>query len=371
MEEQEQTRIMTLAQARGAEREARVHFLEVVAGEGVGQRHVIGQEGAVVGRKAPAEIVLPDSEISRAHCRLAFRGEDLWIEDLGSTNGTFLDGARLQAAAAAPVGALLQVGRLTLKYEWRSQRDWLLADELDRDLEKANTYVQALLPARITEGPILADWLFKPSAKLGGDAFGYGVLPDGRFAFYLMDVSGHGAGAAMHSVSVMNLLRQRTLSGIDPARPDLVLGALNDAFQMDSHAGMYFTLWYGVFDPVTRILEFGSAGHHPAYMVAADRAETVPLRTRNPMIGAMPAMPYSFDCVSVPSGAAIYLFSDGVFEIVTQGGLQWRLQDFVPLILKPPVAGVSDCGRLFNDVSDVARPGGFDDDFTMVVISFD
>jgi serine phosphatase RsbU (regulator of sigma subunit) len=370
MEEEEQTRVMTLAGALGLGQEQRVHFLEVVGGEGVGARHVIGAEGAVVGRKEPAEIVLPDSEISRAHCRLAFRGGDLWVEDLGSTNGTFIDGAQIRTASAVPVGGLLQVGRLTLKYEWRSRREWLQSRELDQDLEKANAYVHALLPEPITDGPILADWLFEPSAKLGGDAFGYGVLPDGRFAVYLIDVSGHGAGAAMHSVAIMNVLRQRAVPGADPGRPAEVLRGLNDMFQMDSHAGMYFTLWYGVFDPESRVLEFASAGHHPAFLVPLDRSEATPLRTRNPMIGAMGAIGYRSDTVTVPPGALIYLFSDGVFEIVTDGGLQWRLQDFLPLILKPPVGGVGESRRLFDEVISIAGSNGLDDDFSMVVLTF-
>jgi hypothetical protein len=61
-----------------------------------------------------------------------------------------------------PVGSVVQVGRQAFKYEWRSRRDWLLAGELDRDLEKANAYIEALLPVPIVDGPILADWLFKP-----------------------------------------------------------------------------------------------------------------------------------------------------------------------------------------------------------------
>jgi serine phosphatase RsbU (regulator of sigma subunit) len=367
--EEEATRIMSVS--RGARlADERVHVMEVVDGLQLGHRHVIDAAGATIGRRAPAEIVLQDSEISRAHCRLTMRGDELWVADLASTNGTFLNGRPVTEPVAVPIGALLQVGGHLLKHESRTRQEWLQSDELDRDLEQASSYVNALLPQPMREGPILADWHYQPCAKLGGDAFGYGFLPDGKFAWYLMDVCGHGAGAAMHSVSVMNLLRQRALPDADMSRPAEVLGVLNDMYQMDSHDGMYFTIWYGVYDGSTRELEYASAGHHPAYLIGHDRAHAEPLRTRSRMIGAMPGRCYSSQTVTVPPGSSIHLFSDGVFEVVTIDGVQCTLDDFLPLLLKPAVEGLSECRRLYDEVNRIARPGGLDDDFTMVVTTF-
>ena len=85
-----------------------------------------------------------------------------------------------------------------------------LADEL----AKAAAYVQSLLP-KPQAGPIHTDWVFVPSAALGGDAFGYHWLDDDHFALYLLDVCGHGIGAALHSVSVLNVLRAQTLPATD------------------------------------------------------------------------------------------------------------------------------------------------------------
>ena len=52
-------------------------------------------------------------------------------------------------------------------------------------------------------------------ASLGGDAFGYHWLDDDHFVVYLLDVSGHGVGAALLGVSVLNVLRARSLPGTD------------------------------------------------------------------------------------------------------------------------------------------------------------
>ena len=369
--EEEATRIMVAPGTGRVASDERVHFLEIVEGSEQGRRYLIETGGSTIGRREPADIVLSDSEISRAHCRLVVREDELWVTDLGSTNGTFLNGERVGSAIAMPVGAVLQVGSHWLKHEWRARQEWLQSDELERDLEKASSYVNALLPDPLAQGPIRADWLYQPCAKLGGDAFGYGFLPSGKFAWYLMDVCGHGAGAAMHSVSVMNLLRQRALPDADMSRPGEVLSALNKMYQMESHGGMYFTIWYGVYDPEGRTLEYASAGHHPAYLVPEGRDEAVPLRTRSLVIGAMPDIAYKSDSVAVPPGASIHLFSDGVFEVVTVDGVQGALSDFVPLLLNPPVEGHSECRRLYDEVKRVARPGPMDDDFTMVITTFD
>jgi hypothetical protein len=369
--DQEQTRIVTLTRRPDLGPDERVHCLELAEGAAFGRRYEVGSPGVTIGRAPPADIVLADSEVSRTHCRVTLLEGTFTITDLNSTNGTFVDGVRVSQGALLPVGAILQVGRLTLKHVWRTRGEMLQSDQLDHDLQKASDYVQALLPPPLRQGPIRTDWVYHPCAKLGGDAFGYGPLADGKVAGYLIDVSGHGAGAAMHSVQVMNLLRQKALPNTDMARPGEVLNTLNALFQMEQHADMYFTIWYGVYDQGTRRLDFASGGHHPAYLVTPERQEVIPLRTRNPLIGAVPGKTFEVDSIAVPPGSSIYVFSDGVFEIVTTDGAQWGLRDFLPLILQPPVTGLGESQRLFQEVTKMARPGGLDDDFSMVVLTFD
>ena len=368
--DEEPTRIMTVARRLEIGPDDRVHLIQPLLGATAEQRRVIDGAGLVVGRTTPADLIVADSEVSRSHCRVELRNGKALVTDLGSTNGTYVNGERIAAPTVLPVGGLLQVGREVLKHEWRTQREIDESDEFGRDLARADAYVRALLPQPLTSGAIRTDWVYQPSAKLGGDAFGYTDLSADKFAIYLMDVSGHGAGAALHSVAVMNLLRQGALADTDPSQPDQVCATLNDMFQMDRHAEMYFTLWYGVFDRPTRRLDYAAAGCHPAYLVP-ESGGAVPLRTKNGVIGAMPGRSYAADQAVVPPGASLYLFSDGVFEVVTAAGLQWGLNDFVPLILEPPVDGVTESARLHQTVMKNARPGGLDDDFTLLVLSFD
>ncbi len=369
--EEEQTRIGSMGRDALSLPEQRVHYLQVAEGLEIGKRFVIDAAGVVIGRAPPAAIVLLDSEVSRSHCRVELKGDQMVVTDLNSTNGVYVDGVRISQPTILPIGGVLQVGRQSLKHDSRSSTDLAQRQELDRDLERANAYVQALLPAPVRDGPVRVDWVYLPSAKLGGDAFGYGELQPGVFVGYLVDVSGHGAGAAMHAASLLNVLRRRALPETDMREPAQVLKALNAMFPMDSCAGMYFTIWYGVYDTHTRRLAYASGGHHAAFLVPADRASASELRTRNALIGAMPEANYVSAETTAPPGSVLYVFSDGVFEITTKAGQQWRLEDFTPAILAMPQPGLPEPQRLFQAVQATAQPGGFDDDFSMVVFTFE
>ena len=79
--------------------------------------------------------------------------------------------------------------------------------KLAKELAEASAYVQAILPPARFDSPTV-DWIFVPSAELGGDAFGYHWLDDDHFAMYLLDVCGHGVGAALLSISALNVDRK-------------------------------------------------------------------------------------------------------------------------------------------------------------------
>jgi len=74
--------------------------------------------GAVIGRSPSAQVVLPDEFTSAQHARLVIRGSHFWVEDLGSKNGTFLNGRRLEAPSPLEDGDQLRIGRVVLRFQW-------------------------------------------------------------------------------------------------------------------------------------------------------------------------------------------------------------------------------------------------------------
>lgn len=365
------TMVMSAATLAAAVPARREHFLVLVEGWQAGWRLHLGAKPVRLGRSATCDVPIPDSQVSSQHCEVAVppAGGHLLVSDLGSTNGTFVQDERIQGQVRLPPGGLLRLGGQLFRHDCLTAAEAARAEEQERDLDKARRYVEALLPPPIRSGPVRTDWCFVPSTQLGGDAFGYHQLDEHTFAGYLMDISGHGAGAAMHSVSVMNVMRQRALAA-DFHDPAQVLASLNAMFQMDSHGGLYFSIWYGVYDLRTRVLRYASAGHHASYLVSADRATMEPLRTRNLVIGAMPEAKFSAAECQVAPGSRLYVFSDGCFEVLTPSGAQWELPDFLPLLQQPPSGEGAETRRLYDAVRAAARPGPLDDDFTALAVTF-
>ena len=69
----------------------------------------LAKDVTTLGRRENADLRIPLSDVSRKHCRLIVRGNILRVSDLGSSNGTLVNGARVETADLHP-GDVLQVG---------------------------------------------------------------------------------------------------------------------------------------------------------------------------------------------------------------------------------------------------------------------
>ncbi len=239
---------------------------------------------------------------------------------------------------------------------------------LDRELQDAANYVRSILPAPFSE-PFTADWRFVPSSELGGDSFGYHWVDADHFALYLLDVCGHGVGAAMVSIVVANMLRSEALADTNFRAPDEVLTALNRAYQMENHNDLYFSIWYGVYRPSDRRLTYAAAGHHPAILVTgepAHRGRIVPLPARGPSLGIAPAALYRGEECLLSSPSRLFVFSDGTFEIGRPDGTMLEFGEFVDVLGAPVAAGESELDRLLDFVRGVHGPGPLEDDFSII-----
>ena len=241
--------------------------------------------------------------------------------------------------------------------------------ELAEDVAQAERYVTSLLPEMMVTESVVTDWKFIPSAKLGGDSFGYHWIDEDHLACYLLDVCGHGVKSALMSVSAMNVLRAQSLAKCDFREASQVLCALNNAFLMDKHNQMYFTIWYGVYNKTTRILNYSGAGHPPALLISGPPdapTQCQQLESQGPMNGVMEDMPYEGVTLLVEPGSRLYLYSDGVCELHRPNESMWPFGDFVEAMSAPLALGESALERIHITGRRVQAGNPFLDDFSIL-----
>jgi len=89
------------------------NFLEIIEGPDIGQSFLLKDVEVFIGRHGQCELVLHDPEVSRRHLKIAPGENGWWLDDLGSTNGSFVNGQRITHQTAFP-GDRIQIGQSVL-----------------------------------------------------------------------------------------------------------------------------------------------------------------------------------------------------------------------------------------------------------------
>jgi hypothetical protein len=101
----------------------------VMVGGGAGRVIAVDRGAAVIGRSRSADIQLLDDGVSRQHCRVVRTGDTVSVEDLGSRNGTLVNGKRVTRAMLEP-GDRLQIGAAVLQLGMFDDTEETLARKL-------------------------------------------------------------------------------------------------------------------------------------------------------------------------------------------------------------------------------------------------
>ncbi|MBX3258425.1 MAG: diguanylate cyclase [Labilithrix sp.] len=125
-DEGEATRITSLSSLESelrARRQQVAAYLVVLQGTNVGEMHKIDGPEVVIGRAVSATVRLNDDGISRRHCRVLSIGGQVIIEDLGSANGTLVNGEMVQQHALKEGDKIRLGATTTLKFTYQDKLD--------------------------------------------------------------------------------------------------------------------------------------------------------------------------------------------------------------------------------------------------------
>ncbi len=219
---------------------------------------------------------------------------------------------KLMAATANQIGAAIENARLV-------ERD-LARQRLNQELALAREMQHKLLPRMSLSGEGY-DFAAKchPAEAAGGDFYKFFLLSEGRVGVVLGDVSSHGFSAALMMALVLSAVG---IHGENTARPDeairRLLASVSDEL---ASADMHLSIFYGVADLESGVLQFANAGHPHAFLMRPG-SEALRLGASCPPLGLCDAAELRCEKVDwVPRESALVLFSDGIADVVGEKGV--------------------------------------------------
>ena len=251
---------------------------------------------------------------------------------------------------------------------------------MKKDLDAAARMQYALLPQELpnSERACFA-WHYEPCDELGGDSLNVFPLDENHVALYLFDVSGHGVPAALLSVTVNRQLSARNPSasllfndrvneGESPIRrPSDVAEQLNQMFRMEAESGKYFTLFYGVLNTKTRILQYALAGHPCPILLRGNEAKEI--EGQNFPIGILDDVTFSDCTLQLQAGDRIFIYSDGITEARDQQKYMLDPEGMIQLLQQSdPSRSLPDHLNAFIDLFNEWTHGPLQDDISVLAM---
>ena len=87
----------------------------IIEGANAGEQISLDEAPLLIGRGSDAQIRLDDDYVSTRHARIAASGDHWFVEDLGSTNGTYIGSQRLSQPTTLQLGSQVRIGKTTLE----------------------------------------------------------------------------------------------------------------------------------------------------------------------------------------------------------------------------------------------------------------
>jgi serine phosphatase RsbU (regulator of sigma subunit) len=184
-------------------------------------------------------------------------------------------------------------------------------ERLRKELELSRLIQTEMLPrGSLRSGAAEISGVSIPAREVGGDFFNYFVLPDGRLALLVGDVSGKGVSAALLMANIQATLRARL-----PHETNLATLAdrLDRELDQNTPGGVYLTLFLGILDIDGRQLRYVNAGHNPQFVLHA-AAGISPLASTGMPIALYAGHGYSEARVELSAGDLLFFYTDGLVE---------------------------------------------------------
>lgn len=182
-----------------------------------------------------------------------------------------------------------------------------------REIDIAGEIQKRILPREFPGGRDFSmSAEIRPAKEMGGDFYDFFEIGDQKLGLVVADVSGKGVPAAFF-MAVARTLIQATANTVNA--PNACLEQVNTLLCRHNIPGMFVSVFYGVLDTKTWVLEYANGGHLPPYLVPAAGGDIVPLEGGDGVVlGITEDVPYEVAAVALNKGDALFFYTDGLTE---------------------------------------------------------
>jgi sigma-B regulation protein RsbU (phosphoserine phosphatase) len=247
--------------------------------------------------------------------------------------------------------------------------DSLEKRQMEEELRMAHQLQADLLPGEWDNGNgfSLAAYT-SPSRTVGGDFYDYFAIDDERVGLVVADASGKGMPAAMLIAQIQAILKSGVGNGDTIVR---TLAGLNSHLERNTAARYFATLFYGIYNRKTGLLEFANAGHDFPVLVRAD-GEVEVLESTGPALGVLPEYDHETETVGVGPGDCILFYTDGITDATDTNGKHYGEQRLRNLMIRNRhLAPRQIIDLIKDDLAEFCGAGSMQDDRTLMVLKVD
>ncbi len=215
----------------------------------------------------------------------------------------------------------IEKGLREIGYILQSQKEKQLLTEVKWDMDTAALIQQKILPQKFPPYPdrkefgIYAE--MHTAKEVGGDLYDFFLLDDENLAFVIGDVSGKGVPASIYMAVSRTMLKAIASQIHDPAK---CLATVNSMLIPESHITTFVTMFYGILNTKTGVVNYSNGGHNLPYLIKHDGSVKQVENTDGLLLGKIDGIDYQAKQIQMEPGDKILLYTDGVPEAMNEAG---------------------------------------------------
>lgn len=241
------------------------------------------------------------------------------------------------------------------------------------DLETASVIQRSLIPSKfpaLTHIPEIEIFGRMDTAKeVGGDFYDFFQIDENRVGLVIADVSGKGAQAAIYMAVTRTILRTMAKQVAHPAE---CLHRVNQTLIPESAMNSFVTIWYGVLNRKTGVLQYSNGGHNLPYLKKVDGSVINLEDTDGMLVGKFNFADYDAKKLVMDKGDTLVLYTDGIPEAMNKDMTEYSDERFLKLLEKMnPESSLDDMIKeIYDEVHTHADGYPQSDDITMLMAQY-